>query len=287
MRKQEPSASGWLLFPSQEEKRLSHRAGDFSPQPPFARGGGPAGPGDFPPLPRAHWKEKSSVSYADSSFCERSLFSRKRSPQPPFSKGGGPTGPVDFLPLPCAHWKGKSSVSCADSSFCERSLFRARGVPSPLSQKGVARRAGGFFSFSKGGGPAGPRDFSRCPAPTGRGNPQSAALTAPFAKGAFFAQEESTAPFCKRGWPAGPGDFPLSQKGVARRAGGFFSFSKGGGPAGPGDFSPLPRAHRKGKSSVSYADSSFCERSLFHARGDRAGGFSPTAGEKKKAPTPE
>ena len=45
MRKQEPSASGWLLFPFQKKKRLSRR---FLPQPPFAKGGGPQGRGIFP-----------------------------------------------------------------------------------------------------------------------------------------------------------------------------------------------------------------------------------------------
>ena len=46
MRKQEPSASGWLLFPFQKKKRLSHR---FLPQPPFAKGGGPQA-GGFSPV---------------------------------------------------------------------------------------------------------------------------------------------------------------------------------------------------------------------------------------------
>ncbi len=115
---------------------------------------------------------------------------------------------------------------------------------------------------------------------------------------AAVPQVSPTAPFRKRGWPAGPGDFSLSQKGVARRAGGFFSFAKGGGPQGrgifpfrkrgwprrAGGFLLLSCAHRKGKSSVSCADSSFCERSLFHARGDRAGGFFLLPGRRRKRP---
>ena len=113
---------------------FSHARGAHAP---FRKRGWPQGRGGFPPLPCALWKEKSSVSFADSSFCERHLFPHKRSPLPPFAKGGGPAGPGDFPlsqnggpaglggfpPLPCALWKGKSSVSCADSSFCERSLF--------------------------------------------------------------------------------------------------------------------------------------------------------------------
>ena len=65
--------------------------------------------------------------------------------------------------------------------------------PTPPFAKGGGRRAGGAFP--------------RYPALFGRRNPQSASLTAPFAKGAFFRA---------RGVPS-----PLSQKGVAHRAGGF------------------------------------------------------------------
>ena len=155
-------------------------------------------------------------------------------PTPPFAKGGGRRAGGAFPRYPALFGRRNPQSASLTAPFAKGTFSHTRGVPYLLSQKGVAPQGRGIFLFRKTAAPQGWGAFPRCLAPFGRGNPQSAALTAPFAKGAFSHT---------RGAP-----YPLSQKGVARRAGGF---------------SPLPCVLRKEKSSVSSADSSFCERSLF------------------------
>ena len=85
------------------------------PTPPFAKGGGRR-PGDFPPKPRALRKGKSSVSFADSSFCERSLFPHKRNPRPLSQKGVAPQGRGIFSFAKTAAPQGRGIFSFAKAA---------------------------------------------------------------------------------------------------------------------------------------------------------------------------